>query len=55
MAIWNILMPFGKIYDHLVHLMFIWYIFSGLGIMHQEKSDYPGLENVLSERIPIVE
>jgi hypothetical protein len=27
MAIWNILRPFGKFYDHLVHFVFIWYIF----------------------------
>jgi hypothetical protein len=27
MAIWNILWRFGIIYDHLVHIFFIWYIF----------------------------
>jgi hypothetical protein len=32
MAIWNILWRFGIFYDHLVHFVFIWYIFSGFGI-----------------------
>jgi hypothetical protein len=27
MAIWNILQTFGIFYDHLVHFVFIWYIF----------------------------
>jgi hypothetical protein len=36
MAICNILCPFGIFYDHLVHIVFIWYIFSGFGIMHQK-------------------
>jgi hypothetical protein len=36
---------FGIFYDHLVHLVLIWYIFSGFGIMHQEKSGNPGLED----------
>jgi hypothetical protein len=27
MAIWNILWRFGIFYDHLVHFVFIWYIF----------------------------
>jgi hypothetical protein len=27
MAIWNILQTFGIFYDHLVHLVIIWYIF----------------------------
>jgi hypothetical protein len=27
MAIWNILWIFGIFYDHLVHFVFIWYIF----------------------------
>jgi hypothetical protein len=27
MAIWNIIQTFGKIYDHLAHFVFIWYIF----------------------------
>jgi hypothetical protein len=41
MAIWNILQTFGIFYDHLVQCVFIWYIFSGFGIMHQEKSGKP--------------
>jgi hypothetical protein len=28
MAIWNILQTFGILYDHLIHFVFIWYIFS---------------------------
>jgi hypothetical protein len=27
MAIWNILRTFGTFYDHLVHFVFVWYIF----------------------------
>jgi hypothetical protein len=30
----------------LVHFVFIWYIFSGFGIMYQEKSGNPGLRTV---------
>jgi hypothetical protein len=41
MAIWNILRTFGIFYDHLVHFVFIWYIFSGFGIMYREKSGNP--------------
>jgi hypothetical protein len=36
-AIWNILQLFGIFSDHLVHFVFIWYIFSGFGIMYQRK------------------
>jgi hypothetical protein len=28
-------------YDHSVHFVSIWYIFSSFGIMHQEKSGNP--------------
>jgi hypothetical protein len=28
-------------YGHLVHFVFIWYIFSGFGVMNQEKSGNP--------------
>jgi hypothetical protein len=41
MAIWNIVQTFGIFYDYLVHFVFIWYIFSGFGIMHQGKSGNP--------------
>jgi hypothetical protein len=44
MVIWNILWTFGIFYDPLVHFAFILYIFSGLGIMHQEKSGNLGLK-----------
>jgi hypothetical protein len=40
----NILQTFGVFYKHLLHFVFIWYIFSGFGIMYQEKSGNPGLE-----------
>jgi hypothetical protein len=47
-----ILWPFGTFYvhrlgifsDHLVHIVYIWYIFSGFGIPYQEKSGNPGAE-----------
>jgi hypothetical protein len=42
MAICNILRTFGLFYDNSVHIVFIWYVFFGLGIMHQEKSGNPG-------------
>jgi hypothetical protein len=38
MAIWNILQTFEIFYDHFV---FFWSIFSGFGIMYQEKSGNP--------------
>jgi hypothetical protein len=44
MATWNILQTFGIFCDHLVHFVFIWYIFSGFGIMYQEKSGNPAVE-----------
>jgi hypothetical protein len=40
-AVLNILWRFGIFYDHLVHFVFILYIFSGFGIMYQEKSGNP--------------
>jgi hypothetical protein len=43
MAILNILQTFGIFYDHLVQFVFIWYIFSGFGIMYQEKYGNPGV------------
>jgi hypothetical protein len=42
MAIWNNLESFGLFYEQMVHFVFIWYIFSGFGIMYQEKSGSPG-------------
>jgi hypothetical protein len=30
-------------YEHLVNFVFIWYIFSSFGIMHQEKSGNPDI------------
>jgi hypothetical protein len=40
-TIWNMLWIFGIFYDHSVHFVFIWYIFSSFGIMLQEKSGNP--------------
>jgi hypothetical protein len=45
MAIYNILWTFGLFYDHLVHFVYFWYIFSGFGFMYLEKSGNPGLVN----------
>jgi hypothetical protein len=41
MAISNISRTFGIFKDHMVHFVFIWYIFSGFGIINQEKSGNP--------------
>jgi hypothetical protein len=38
----NILRRFGIFYDHFVHSVFIWYIFSGFGITNHEKSGNRG-------------
>jgi hypothetical protein len=39
MAIWNIFLPFGIFFGHLViYLMAVWYIFPRLGILNKEKS-----------------
>jgi hypothetical protein len=46
MAVWNILWIFGIFNDHLVNFVFIWYIFSGFGIMYQEKSGNPGWDKI---------
>jgi hypothetical protein len=43
MAILNFLRTYGIFNDHLVQFVFTWYIFSGFGIMRQEKSGIPGL------------
>jgi hypothetical protein len=42
MAIWNILQTFGIFFNHLVHFVFVWYVFSGFGMMYQEKSGNSG-------------
>jgi hypothetical protein len=38
MAVRNILQSFGIFYDHLVHFVFMWYIFSSLGITCTKKN-----------------
>jgi hypothetical protein len=45
-AIWIILQTFGIFYDHLVHVVLIWYIFSGLGNIYREKSGNPAGANL---------
>jgi hypothetical protein len=40
-AIWNIFRTFWKFYGHLEQFLLIWYIFSGFGIMYQERSGNP--------------
>jgi hypothetical protein len=42
-AIWNIVQTFGLFYDHFGTYCYIWYIFSGNGIMFNEKSGSPAL------------
>jgi hypothetical protein len=44
MDIWNILWRFEIFYDHLVHFVLIWYIFSGFGIIYQDKFGNPGCD-----------
>jgi hypothetical protein len=39
-----ILWPFGTFYGHFGYFMTIWYISSGFGFMHQEKSGLTGFE-----------
>jgi hypothetical protein len=51
MALWNILRIFGIFYDHSVHFVFIWYIFSSFGIRHQEKSGNPGMNHVREKQV----
>jgi hypothetical protein len=43
-VIQNILWIFGIFYDHLVHFVFVWFIFSSFGIMYPEKSGNPGCD-----------
>jgi hypothetical protein len=43
MDIGDIIRTFEIFYDNLVHFVFIWYIFSGFGIMYQGKSGIPGV------------
>jgi hypothetical protein len=35
---------FRIFYDHSAHCVLFWYIFSGFGVVHQEKSGNPGYE-----------
>jgi hypothetical protein len=41
MDIWSILQPFDTFYGHLVYFEVIWYIFTRVGILYQEKSGKP--------------
>jgi hypothetical protein len=49
-AIGNILWALGICYDHSAHFVIIWYIFSGFGIMDQEKSGNPARKGALNTR-----
>jgi hypothetical protein len=52
MTIWNILGTFGIFYDHLVHFVFVWYIFSRLE--YQEETGNPVLPTyVRSSLLPV--
>jgi hypothetical protein len=51
MAIRNILQTFGMFYEHLVHFECIWNIFSGLGMMGQEKSGSPDADKSLQSDV----
>jgi hypothetical protein len=48
--IWNILGTLGIFYDHLLQFVFIRYIISGFGIMHQEKSGNPARQAIVREK-----
>jgi hypothetical protein len=58
MAIWNIFRTFGDILFlfYLVHFLFVWYTFSGFGIMYQEKSGNPAIHTYVhfSNKLPIL-
>jgi hypothetical protein len=41
------------LYGHLVHFVYIWYIFSSFGIMYQEKSGNPGRPICSAEQTPL--
>jgi hypothetical protein len=38
------MLTFGTLDAHLAHCVFIWYIFSCFGVMHQEKSGNTGTQ-----------
>jgi hypothetical protein len=44
---WPMYWPFGKVCDHLVYFMAIWYIFHSFGILHQEKIWQPWFRSVI--------
>jgi hypothetical protein len=48
-AIWNVSPIYGIFYDQSVHFVFIWYIFSGFGTIHHEKSGNP-VSHMCNER-----
>jgi predicted membrane protein len=52
-AIWNILWRLGIFYDHLVHFVLIWYIFSGFGSLYQEKSGNPEVVHILGLTVKV--
>jgi hypothetical protein len=48
---WYILWPFAIFCGHWGNFMTLWYIFSSLGIMHQEKSGNPGFHRMQSHQL----
>jgi hypothetical protein len=53
MSTWNILWTFGIFYDNFLHFVFIWYIFSGFGMLYQEKSGNPGMPSIVAMEKPL--
>jgi hypothetical protein len=54
MAIWNILLILGIFYGHLEYFVFILYIFSNFGVMHQEKSGNSALDCLVCTKMDLV-
>jgi hypothetical protein len=49
MAVWSILLPFGLFSIYLLYFVVILYIFSRFGMLHQEKSGNPDLDDAWSK------
>jgi hypothetical protein len=47
MTFWTIIGPLEIFYGHLVYFVVIWYIFPRFGILDQEKSGNPDLQQVI--------
>jgi hypothetical protein len=53
MAIWDVFGLLGIFYEHLVHFLFIWHIFSSFGSMSKEESGNPGAQGSFPLRMTI--